>query len=74
MSQEKSGFHFHEKKVYKSYDLLKIKDETYVPDSSATNGSSIAFILETEGKRVLFLGDAHAETIVESLTINNIIW
>ncbi len=68
LSQEKPGFHFHEKKVSKSYDLLKIKEETYIPDSSDTNGSSIAFILETEGKRVLFLGDAHAETIVESLT------
>lgn len=68
LSQEKPGFHFHEKKVSKRYDLLKIKEETYIPDSSDTNGSSIAFILETEGKRVLFLGDAHAETIVESLT------
>lgn len=47
--------------------MIKIKEEAYVPDDSATNGSSIAFVLEVEGKRILFLGDAHAETIVESL-------
>ena len=67
LSKEKPGFHFHKKKVSKSYDLIKIKEEAYVPDDSATNGSSIAFVLEVEGKRILFLGDAHAETIVESL-------
>lgn len=67
LSKDKPGFHFHKKKVSKSYDLLKIKEEKYMPDESATNGSSIAFVLEVEGKRVLFLGDAHAETIVESL-------
>ena len=67
LSKEKPGFHFHKKKVSKSYDLLKIKEEAYVPDDSATNGSSIAFVLEVEGKRALLLGDAYAETIVESL-------
>lgn len=67
LSKEKPGFHFHKKKVSKSYDLIKIKEEAYVPDDSATNGSSIAFVLEVDGKRILFLGDAHAETIVESL-------
>ena len=41
--------------------------EAYEPDSSASNGSSISFVLETEGKRLLFLGDSHAETVVASL-------
>lgn len=67
LSQDKPGFHFHEKPVSKSYDLQKTKGEPYEPDISATNGSSIAFVLEAEGKRVLFLGDAFAETIVNSL-------
>ena len=67
LSQEKPGFHFHEKKVSKSYDLLKITEEQYTPDTSATNGSSISFILEVEGKKVLFMGDSHSETIEESL-------
>ena len=67
LSQEKPGFHFHNKMVSKCFDLGKIKEEPYEPDSSATNGSSISFALESEGKKILFLGDAHAETIVESL-------
>lgn len=67
LSQEKPGFRFHNKKVSKCFDLTKIKDEPYEPDSSATNGSSISFVLESERKTILFLGDAHAETIVESL-------
>jgi len=61
------GFHFHEKKISKSYNLEKIKEEPYEPDNSASNGGSISFVLESEGKRILFLGDAHAETILESL-------
>lgn len=67
LSKEKPGFIFHTKEVSKSYDLEKIKEERYTPDSSATNGSSIAFVLEAEGKKVLMLGDAHAETITDSL-------
>lgn len=67
LSKDMPGFHFHEKKVSKSYDLLKLSKETYEPDSSASNGSSISFVLETEGKRLLFLGDSHAETVLTSL-------
>lgn len=67
LSKEKPGFHFHEKKVSKSYDLLKITGERYMPDTSSTNGSSISFVLEVEGKKVLFMGDSHSETIEESL-------
>lgn len=67
MSKDKPGFRFHEKKVSKSYDLEKIKETPYEADDSVTNGSSIAFVLETGGKRILFLGDAHAETIEQSL-------
>ena len=41
--------------------------DVYTPDKSVTNGSSISFILELEGKRILFLGDSFAEDIVEVL-------
>jgi beta-lactamase superfamily II metal-dependent hydrolase len=36
-------------------------------DQSAANGSSIAFLLEFQGKSCLFLADAHASTIAQSL-------
>ena len=67
MSKDKPGFRFHEQKVSKSYDLEKIMETLYEADDSVTNGSSIAFVLETGEKRILFLGDAHAETIEQSL-------
>lgn len=69
LSKEKPGFHFHTKKVSKTYDWSMIKGEPYIPDNSATNGSSISFVLETAGKRVLFLGDSHAETVIGSLNL-----
>ncbi|AAP85917.1 conserved hypothetical protein (plasmid) [Cupriavidus necator H16] len=42
-------------------------NEVYVPDISPTNGSSIATLIESEGKRLLFLGDAWAEDVVVEL-------
>ncbi len=42
--------------------------EVYLSDSSVTNGSSISLIVEIEGQRLLFLGDAWAEDIVTALT------
>lgn len=37
-------------------------------DGSAPNGSSIAFLLEQDGRAVLFTGDAYAEVLVPSIT------
>lgn len=42
-------------------------DDTFKADPSIYNGSSIAFILEAEGKTMLFLGDSHDEIIVRNL-------
>ena len=43
-------------------------EEVYKADGSAANGSSISFVLETpDGARALLLGDAHAETVIDSL-------
>lgn len=39
----------------------------YIPDNSSANGSSIAFVLNLREKRLLFLGDAHGEDIINAL-------
>jgi len=44
-----------------------INGTPYDPDTSAGNGSSISFILETSTKKLLFLADAHAEDVIASL-------
>lgn len=49
-----------------SFEDIWAVDE-FKEDSSPPNGSSIAFIAEAEGKSMLFLGDAHDKTVVESL-------
>ncbi|MCG9787248.1 MBL fold metallo-hydrolase [Vibrio mediterranei] len=43
------------------------EEDNFESDSSIYNGSSIAFLLEVENTRMLFLGDAHDEIVVESL-------
>lgn len=42
-------------------------DEDFVEDNALFNKSSIAFLLECEGYRVLMLGDSHPSIVVESL-------
>lgn len=46
-----------------------IKHDVYNADDKYSNGSSIAFALNYQGKNWLFLGDAFAETIVEGLKL-----
>ena len=46
-------------------ELLKKDKNTY--DPSKHNGSSIAFILELQGKKLLFLGDCLHRTILKSM-------
>jgi beta-lactamase superfamily II metal-dependent hydrolase len=41
---------------------------SFSEDNSIHNGSSIAFIVEYQSKKILFLGDAHTQTIIDSLT------
>lgn len=43
------------------------EDDKFQCDPSVYNGSSIAFILEADSKKLLFLGDAHDQVVVESL-------
>ncbi len=44
--------------------------QLHVPDDSITNGSSISLLVEVEGSRLLFLGDAWPEDIVAALQQN----
>ncbi|PSU95075.1 ComEC/Rec2 family competence protein [Photobacterium kishitanii] len=46
-------------------ELVKKKNK----DKSPTNGSSIALIIESKNKRLLFLGDSHEDNIYEELDI-----
>lgn len=47
-------------------NLLDVDD--FEDDDSLANESSIALILEVEDKKLLFLGDAHNNTIIKSLS------
>ncbi|CAI0838540.1 DNA internalization-related competence protein ComEC/Rec2 [Serratia proteamaculans] len=42
-------------------------EDKFESDSSIYNGSSLAFILEADGKKMLFLGDAHDEIVTSNL-------
>jgi beta-lactamase superfamily II metal-dependent hydrolase len=49
------------------FDVDVLASAKYARDRAEANGSSIAFIAEFDGKRVLFAADAHSEVLVESL-------
>lgn len=42
--------------------------ETYTPDTSEANGSSIALVLTAGQDRMLLLGDARAEDVLDEMT------
>lgn len=44
-----------------------INSDSFKEDDSIHNGSAIAFIIEKQGKKMLFLSDAHPQTIIDSL-------
>lgn len=50
-------------------DIIKVLSEkdVFSEDADAVNGSSIAFLLEYEEKRILFLGDSHPSVIEKEL-------
>jgi len=48
-------------------NVEKLANSKFSPDSSKPNGSSIAFLAEYGGKRVLFSGDAHASVLKSSI-------
>lgn len=48
-------------------DPEALAEETFKEDGSEANGSSIAFLAEFDGKRVLLTGDAHAGILASGL-------
>lgn len=44
-----------------------INSDSFKEDNSIHNGSAIAFVVEKQGKSMLFLSDAHPQTIIDSL-------
>ncbi len=52
----------------KDCDIAEYINDSDYKDDSLKNASSISFILEYRGKRLLFLGDSHPDTIISYLT------
>jgi len=50
-----------------SEEFCNLWDNPDIPDKSPSNGSSIAIMLSYKSNKYLFLGDAHIETISDSL-------
>ncbi len=48
-------------------DIDDLAESAFEPDPAKPNGSSIAFLLEYDGRRVLFGADAHAPVLLQSL-------
>lgn len=66
--QEKERKVFVEKNVsHGKIDLKELAEIRVEEDDRVANGSSIAFVLEYNGAKYLFLGDSHPSLIVESL-------
>ncbi len=51
----------------KELDVAALAASAFEPDATAPNGSSIAFLLEHDGRRVLFGADAHAPVLGRAL-------
>ncbi|MCW3466197.1 AVAST type 1 anti-phage system MBL fold metallo-hydrolase Avs1a [Chitinophaga nivalis] len=51
----------------KAETLEELLKTPFDEDNTATNGSSIAFVLQVQNKKMLFLADAHPGLIVQSL-------
>ncbi|MFG0631201.1 ComEC/Rec2 family competence protein [Pseudomonas sp. xss_2] len=49
------------------YTIESLANEPFVEDASATNRSSFSFLIEYRDKRILYLGDCHAETVISWL-------
>jgi len=48
-------------------DIESLAETPFSSDTSLTNGSSIAFLAEYDGKKIFFTGDAYATTLLKSI-------
>jgi len=55
------------KSDYKDDLSTLIETDKFKSDDSVPNGSSIAFMVENEDRKILFLGDAHPQPIIDTL-------
>ena len=49
------------------FDITALAEAPFQSDRSSSNGSSIAFLAQYQGKSCLFLGDAHAPAVVDGI-------
>jgi beta-lactamase superfamily II metal-dependent hydrolase len=59
-SSDKTDYHF-------SINELIEREDVFEEDESVPNGSSIAFLMEIDEKKILFLGDSYPNLIVQEL-------
>lgn len=52
--------------------ISSLAHETFVTDSSLSNKSSFSFLIQRNHKKILYLGDCHAETVISWLDDNQI--
>ncbi|GEM53663.1 hypothetical protein EB1_34530 [Empedobacter brevis NBRC 14943 = ATCC 43319] len=50
-----------------SFNIEEFLNEPFLEDDTATNGSSISFVIEFKNTRLLFLADSHPTVIINSL-------
>lgn len=55
-----------------SNSINKLSETEYQADKSLANETSLSFIMRSNGKSILMLGDAHMETVIEWLDKNEI--
>ena len=68
LSWEKGKAKVAPKRISAAKDTLEeLLTTPFNEDDTATNGSSIAFVLQVQNKKLLFLADAHPDLIVHSL-------
>ncbi len=53
-----------------SMNVENVASSTFIEDESSANGSSIAFILEYQDKKLLFLADSHPSIIIKNLKLH----
>lgn len=66
-NDEETEFHGESFDVVDIPDVASLAQTRFEDDPSEANGSSIAFVAEHDGKRVLFSGDACVETLLAGL-------
>lgn len=67
VSRENEGIESQKSISATKLDIDFLSNKEFKEDTSVTNGSSISFVLEYDGRKILFLGDSHPSIIEESL-------